>query len=126
MQGGVGKFVMIAGVSKGDGGLIEFLAWEGALLVELLTAVVNLLFRFQRYLGRLRITLRLLDLLGQSGGGRNRIGGLRLVVFSPVVLSGRRPSAGFQCRKQRAFMKLAAALHLESFHSRACRGRNPR
>src|SRR5260370_11262803 len=116
MQGGVGKFVMIAGVSKGDGGLIEFLAWEGALLVELLTAVVNLLFRFQRYLGRLRITLRLLDLLGQSGGGRKRISGLGLIVSSLVVLSGRGQGAVFLCRGQLAFMKLAAAAPQERFY----------
>src|SRR5260370_39576086 len=116
MQGGVGKFVMIAGVSKGDGGLIEFLAWEGALLVELLTAVVNLLFRFQRYLGRLRITLRLLDLLGQSGGGRNRISGLRLIVCSLVVLSGRGQVAVFQCREQLACMNPAAAPHQGALH----------
>src|SRR5260370_32493434 len=106
MQGGVGKFVMIAGVSKGDGGLIEFLAWEGALLVELLTAVVNLLFPFQRYLGRLRITLRLLDLLGQSGGGRNHLGGPPLTPDFLAVLSRPGQIPGFQCSERPRSMNL--------------------
>src|ERR1700687_1449839 len=81
------KFVLIFCLSQSDSGLIEVLARERALLIEILTAVVKLLLGLQRPLRCLRITLRLLDLFRQSGGGCDRIRGLRLIVSPLVVLS---------------------------------------
>src|SRR4030081_3929619 len=113
------KFVLIFCLSESDSGLVEILAREGALLVEILTAVVKLLLRFQRYLRRLRITLRLLDLFRQSGGGRDRIRGLRLIVCSLIVLSSGRQVAILQCREQLPGMNFAAAIDIERFNRRA-------
>ena len=100
-------------------GLVEVLARERALLVEILTAVVKLLLSFQRYLRRLRIPLRLLDLFRQSGGGRDRIRGLRLVVRSLIVLSSGSQVAILQGREQLPGMNLAAAIDIERFNRRA-------
>src|SRR3979411_1241775 len=100
------KFVLIFCLSESDFGLIEVLARERALLVEILTAVVKLLLSFQRYLRRLRIALRLLDLFRQSGSGRDRIRGLRLIVRSLVVLSRGGQVAILQCGEELACVNL--------------------
>src|SRR6266403_4628320 len=113
------KFILIFCLSQSDRGLIEVLARKSALLVEILAAVVKLLLSFQRYLGRLRITLRLLDLFRQSRGGRDRIRGLRLIVGSLVILSSGRQVALLQCGEQLPGMNFAAPLDVDRFNRRA-------
>ena len=113
------KFILIFCLSQSDSGLIEVLARKRALRVEILTAVVKLLFSFERYLRCLRITLRLLDLFRQSGGGRDRIRGLRLIVCSLIVLSGGGQVAILQRSEQLSGMNLAAAIDIERFDRRA-------
>src|SRR5712664_4527512 len=94
------KFILIFCLSQSDSGLIEVLARKSTLLVEILPTDVKLLLSFQRYLRRLRITLRLLDLFRQSRGGRDRIRGLCLIVSSLVVLSSGSQVAILQGREQ--------------------------
>src|SRR6266404_172426 len=120
------EFILIFCLSQSDSGLIEVLARKSTLLVEILAAVVKLLLSFQRYLGRLRITLRLLDLFRQSGGGRDRIRGLCLIVSSLVVLSSGSQVAILQCGEQLSGMNFAAAIYIERFDRGADLGNNRR
>ena len=120
------NFVLSSCLGETDGSLIEIFARQGALLVEILTAVVELLFGLQRQLRRLRVALCFLNLFRQSGRGRDRVGGLRLIVGSLIVLSGGGQVAAFQFGEQLSFMNLAAAIHVERFDRRADLGNNRR
>ncbi len=113
------KFVLIFCLSERDRSLIEILARERALFVEILTAVIKLLLGFQCYLRRLRIALRLLDLFRQSGCGRDRIRGLRLIVCSLIVLSGGGQVAILQRGEQLSGTNFTAAIDIERFDRRA-------
>ena len=49
------NLVLIASLREIYSGLIEFLAWDGTLLKEFLTAVVDFLLGIQHLFGRLRV-----------------------------------------------------------------------
>src|ERR1019366_5471694 len=120
------NFVLRSCLGDTDGSLIEIFARQGALLVKILTTVVELLFGLQRQLRGLSVALRLLNLFRQSGRGRDRIGSLRLIVGTLIILSGRSQVVAFQFGEQLSFMNLAAAIHVERFDRRADLGNNRR
>jgi hypothetical protein len=68
--------------------LVEFLAGQGTLVEELLTALENLLLRIECLLRLLRIGLGFLDFFRQAGLGGGFVSGLSLIVGASSVLSG--------------------------------------
>ena len=66
-------------LDQGNTGLVQFLAWQGALIEKSFAAVVKLLFCLQGFLRCLQVQLGFLQILGQVRAGSRLVGGLRLL-----------------------------------------------